>query len=128
MARRILDFSDGFTSASPPTTGADFVVTGTNASPVSVTVAGITPQGYAQELIFVQGSGGPIDISANPQIAAGTDVGQTLMLIGKSDTNTLLLEDGTGLGLNGACTLVDGSVIKLVWTGAIWLEVSRNDV
>src|SRR4029079_304424 len=65
-------------------------VTGSRGTPQNITAAGgIAPAGKWEEVIFVQGNGGAIDITANPQIAAGTVVGQTLMLIGRSSTNTL---------------------------------------
>lgn len=71
-----------------------------------------------------------IDISANPQIAAGTD-GQVIKITGLSDTNTLLLEDGNGLQLAGGVsfTLGAGDVIQLhyVTSLSVWVEDSRSD-
>lgn len=126
---RVIDFSDGFTSASAPTGGSSSTVTGSTGSPTAIVAGtGITPTGVAQEIIFVQGSGGAVDITANPQIAAGTASGQKLTLIGCSDTNTVKIEEGTGLRLNGSYTMVNGSVITLNWDGSNWLEESRNDV
>jgi hypothetical protein len=64
----------------------------------NITAAGgITPSNAIME---VQGSGGAVDITANPQIAAGSP-GQLLIIEGESDTNTLTLEDGNGLHLHG---------------------------
>jgi hypothetical protein len=102
------------------------VVLGSRASPVAVTVGGYAPGGYGDELGFIEGSGGAIDVSSNPQIAAGTSIGQTLELIGCSDTNTVLLEDGTGLKLNGAWLAELDSVIGLRWDGANWCERYRR--
>lgn len=103
-------------------------VTGTRASPTSITaVGGITPtSGIALETIFIQGSGGAVDVTANPQIAAGTVVGQILRLIGRSDTNTVLLENGTGLSLNGNITMGDDDMINFFWDGTSWSEISRR--
>jgi len=102
-------------------------VTGSRGTPVDVPVGGITPLGVQREAIYVQGDGGAIDITANPQIAAGSLVGDELILICVSDANTLTLEDGDGLSLNGSMLMVNNSVIKLEWDGSLWLEQSRRD-
>jgi len=103
-------------------------ITGTRATPIGITaVGGITSIQVERETVYIEGSGGPIDITANPQIAAGNNAGEELILIGTSDVNTLQLDDGTGLSLNGAMLLVNNSVIKLLWDGTSWLEQSRRD-
>lgn len=125
---RSLDFSDGFTSVGAPTSSALSTVTGTYASPVAVTAgAGITPGGYPSEIKFIQGSGGAVDITVNPQIAAGTNVGDQLRLIGCSDTNTVKLDHGTGLTLNGSHTLGLDESIDLTWNGTSWSETARRE-
>jgi hypothetical protein len=102
-------------------------ITGTRGVPIAVSVAGITPGGYESETIYVAGDGGAIDITANPQIAAGNNDGDELILIGTSDANTLQFDDGNGLSLNGAMVLYNNSVLKLKWDGTTWLEISRRD-
>lgn len=131
MAIRILDFSDGFSSASPPAGSSLALVTGTYASPTSITAAGgITSHPYSKEIQYVVGNGGAIDIVASPQISAGTTEGDGLTLIGTSNTNTVQLDNGTGLSINGPCVLGAGSSITLAWSDSndLWIEVSRNDV
>jgi len=126
---RLLDFSDGFSSALSPTTGSAHVVTGTTVSPTLITAAvGVTPSGRAFEIIILEGSPGAVDVVANPQVAAGTSLGQILYLVGNDDTNTVKLEDTNGLRLNGEYTMVEGSVLQLLWNGTLWNEVTRNDV
>jgi hypothetical protein len=101
----------------------------TKASPNSITAAGgISTLGLARELQFVKSNSGAVTVTANPQIEAGTLVGQELILQGTSDTDTLTISNGTGLILNGACTLRAGSRIYLVWDSTVWGEVSRNDI
>lgn len=105
----------------------------TRASPTSVTAGGgiafAAATGYSLYLWFVKGSSGNVDLSANPQIAAGSVVGQILILIGCSDTDTILLEDGTGLEMkNGSRRLVNGSIIALMWDGTNWCEMFWNNV
>lgn len=102
---------------------------GTRASPESITaVGGITPEDVLRQMVFVVGSSGAVVITASPQIAAGTVVGQELILCGRHDVNTVSIANGTGLELNGTCVLRAGSRIYLVWDGTVWGEVSRNDV
>lgn len=76
---------------------------------------------------YVQGSGGAVDISANPQITAGAYDGQELLLVGRSATNTLQLDDGNGLSLQGTCILGLDESINLNWDGSVWVEVSRSN-
>lgn len=116
-------FSDVTTPVSPtPTIG----VVGTRAAPVEIVAGtGIAPT-YLQETQFIKGSGGAVDVSANPQISPGTTVGQTLKLISRSDTNTVLLEDGTGLSMEGAWLGVANSVIQFSWDGTDWVEDFRR--
>lgn len=107
--------------------GGSATVTGTRAAPVNITaLGGITPAGVSDEIMFVQGSGGDVDITKNPQIAAGTTVGDRLELIGRTDANRIFLDDGTGLDLNGQAILLAGSVIGLAWDGTNWCERYRR--
>lgn len=103
---------------------------GNYGSGVSITAGGgITPSTSPspyEETIFVKGSTTPVDITVDPQIAAGTIVGQRIRVIGTDATNTVKLENGTGLILFGTCTLGLYSNIVFEWIGAAWLEISRN--
>jgi hypothetical protein len=134
-------------SASTPTGSSDYVnkgyadahyggsgvnSQGTMSAPISITAAGgITPTASVYDQIMcVQGSGGAVDITANPQIVAGTIAWQKLELIGASDTNTLKLDDGTGLALSGPFIMKKGSVIGLIWdsVNSLWRERFRNEI
>lgn len=109
-------------------TGAAPNVTGSQASPTSITAAGgisFSGSNYFN-VSFIQGSGGAVTVTANPQIAAGSLVGQRLTLISESATNTVKIQDGTGLSLNGAWVGGLSSVINLVWDGSNWVEESRR--
>lgn len=107
------------------------VVAGAHNAPSAITAAGGIPATTAQRnKRYIQGSGGAVDVTANPQIAAGTNDGDELTLVGCSDTNTVLLENGTGLIMNGPYTMKDGSLIKFNWDAvqSLWLEEYRNDL
>ncbi len=71
-----------------------------------------------------------VDITANPQIADGED-GTIITIVGTSDTNTLKLDDGTGLQLAGGAsmTLGIGDTITLTYIASLdlWIEISRSD-
>lgn len=103
-------------------------VSGSQASPVAVTAGvGVVFSGSNYGNIhYLAGSAGPVIISANPQIAAGSLVGQSLTLIGTHATNTITMADGTGISLNGPITLGNNSAIVLNWDGGVWTEVSRR--
>jgi hypothetical protein len=100
---------------------------GTESSPLNITTSGISyTEDDPRQVFFVQGDSGPVNITSNPQIDAATTVGVELILIGKSDTNTLTLEDGDGLALNGEIILGLNDVISLMWTGSEWIEQYRR--
>lgn len=69
-----------------------------------------------------------IDITANPQIVDGYN-GQILTIIGSSDTDTLTLDDGTGLSLSGQCVLGVGDAITLIYSSLLdsWVETTRSN-
>lgn len=92
-------------------------------------VTGITSAMLASPYIQVRGSGGPIDITANPQIAAGS-TGQIITIQGSHATQTLKLDDGNGLKLSMGIsfTLNDGDLIQLLYDGSDWREMFRQDL
>lgn len=105
-------------------------ISGSTGSPTAVTAAGgITSlAAVCLQTHFIQGSGGAVNITADPQISAGTRIGQRLVLIGCSGVNTVLLENGTGMVLNGSYTMGNGSVLELFWDGSNWKEICRNGI
>jgi hypothetical protein len=126
---RVLDFNDTQSSATTPTPLSGRLVTGSEGSPEQITAGGgitVTATG-GDEMIFIEGSGGAVNITANPQISAGAFVGQCIVLIGRSDTNTVTLDDGDGLDLNGTIELFLNTIIELIWSGTTWLEKSRKE-
>lgn len=112
----------GTVSATAPT------VAGTGASPSAITAAGgiSVAGGNYFNIQFITGSGGAVTVTASPQITAGTAVGQQLILVGNSATNTVTLSDGTGLSLNGTWVGGNNAGLTLVWNGTVWTEVARR--
>lgn len=120
--------SNGSTWSSSAPAAVAPTITGSSGSPTSVTaVGGVAFSGSAYTNVsYIQGSGGPVTVTANPQIAAGTADGQALVLVGRSATNTVTLADGTGLSLNGAWVGGLDSVLILRWDGSVWREDARR--
>jgi len=94
---------------------------------------GITAAMFAG-IVRVQGSGGAVTVTATPSIADGVD-GQTMIIQGDSDANTVTLQDegtlaNSGLSLSGATnfTLGEGHILRLTFDAGLdkWLEVSRS--
>ncbi len=107
-----------------------FTISGTRASPNAITAAGgisASTTAYRQ-LIYVQGSGGAVDITANPQITASTIDGAELVVVCCSDTNTVTIDHGTGVDANGSNTMGDGDAMHFVYStgSALWQEISRR--
>jgi len=92
-----------------------------------VAATGITSAMLWDHMLYTGSSA--VNITANPQIAAGKDA-QEITIVGSSDTNTLTLNDSRGLLLNGQCVLGLGDVITLVFNKQfnLWIEQSpRSD-
>ena len=66
--------------------------------------------------MYIVGDGGPIDITAVPQIVDGVN-GDILTLTGTSDTNTITFEDTAATHMNSGkpMTLHDGDSITFVF-------------
>lgn len=114
--------------------GGSAVTFGTRGSPLSI-VAGTGFSAAASnmsttasdQIIFVQGSGGAVVITASPAIQAGTIVGQTMKIVGRSNTNTVEIPNQSGsVELNGNCVLGLSDCLSLVFDGTAWVEVSRS--
>lgn len=103
-------------------------LSGSKASPNLITaVGGVSFSGSNyNNVTFIAGNAAPITVTANPQVAAGSLVGQKLVLIGESGTNTVTLADGSGLSLNGSVVIGQDSVIGLVFDGTNWVEEFRR--
>jgi hypothetical protein len=95
---------------------------------VGITVAdGDMSASVTSQIIFVNGSGGSVTITASPAIQAGTTVGQTMTIIGRNNTNTLEIPNQSGLvELNGNCVLGLGDALNLLFDGTVWTELSRS--
>lgn len=111
------------------------LVTNSYASPYSAQAGTSIAHGmtsvYDSCLLFLKSNSGAVDMSANPQIAAGTRNGQELELQFTSDTDTVLLEDGNGLSMpNGNVRSLAGTVLRFNWDNAasLWRCTYWNNV
>lgn len=118
-------------SGGSSTTGG-YVAHGSTGSPVVITAGGgITSTSDQRAIIFIVSSGGVFPVTANPQVTAGSKVGQELLLVGTSASNAPTLDSGNGLLLNGPITMGltpsgAGVVLSLFWNGSVWQEDDRN--
>lgn len=103
-------------------------VVGTVGSPTLITAVGGIGFTGAQDFSkhYIAGNGGAVTVTANPQIAAGTVDGQELTLESTDATNTVTLNDGTGLIMNGPWVGGLGSVITYTWNTVSWVEKGRQ--
>lgn len=101
---------------------------GTRAAPTAITAAGgVTPGTAMRSIQFIKGSGGAVDITANPQIAVGTTVGQMMTLRVPTGEAGVFFEDGTGLSMNGPANLgVDTYSLTFEWDGTEWFCIGRD--
>lgn len=74
-------------------------------------------------LAFIQGSGGPVTVTANPQIGVGINVGQRLVLILRNSAKPVTFSDGNGLSLKGGPLVMDvlDQTAEFIWDGVNWV-------
>lgn len=125
--------ASGFTQQATMQAALDALNTrihGSRASSIGIDNTGIQADGGVLEQVwYVKGNGGPIDLTGvNPQIKAGTSVGQRIEVTGTDNTNTLTIANGTGVIANGSRVLEDGSVWGARWNGTAWQETYFNNL
>lgn len=103
-------------------------ILGSRAVPEQISAAGIItiPSGD-NKTMYIEGLGGDVDITANPQIAPGTVDGQQLELCGRNNTKKVLLQNGNGLSLNGPINMGEDYSITLKWDLVNWRETGRRE-
>jgi parallel beta-helix repeat protein len=70
----------------------------------------------------------PIILSAVTAIADGRDVGDLLILEGRSDANTITIPNNANTRLGAAARVLGlEDTIKLLWNGSDWLEIAYAD-
>jgi hypothetical protein len=98
-------------------------------TPLNVTTSGIAAP--PATILRITGNPGAVVIpNSTIQIAAGT-AGQTLVLIGTSDANTVKFHNNDGLKLSQGVsfTLGQGDMLNLVYdaTLGLWVELARSN-
>lgn len=93
---------------------------GTHNNPLQITAGGGIPinPGPARQIVYIEGSGGSVDITNNPQIVTTPGApgdGDELILHGTDTTNTVIV-DNIGIRMGAASrTLNDNSTLILVF-------------
>lgn len=102
-------------------------IAGSESSPVPVGISGIPFNGeFYDNIIYIESTGGAIEITNNPRIAPGNLPGQRLTVISKSDTDTVSIPHGQGVNQNGNILMKLNNCIKYLWTGSEWFEENRR--
>jgi len=103
-------------------------VIGSRAGPELIMAAGGIPFTSSTALTkeYIQGNGGAVVVTANPQIAAGSFDGQELTLQSTDATDTVEIQDGNGLAMNGPWIGGLNSVITFTWDLTNWVEKGRQ--
>ena len=112
-----------------PASGTN-VVTGSKSNPqLIVAGTGVAFTGTSTfNTWYISGSGGAVTVTANPRIAAATNVGQKLKLVGCSDANYVELADSNGI-VTGGLTLRLGLNSVVVFESdenLVWVIESTN--
>lgn len=107
-----------------------FDVFNTRGAPLNVTAGGGISFASVKPrvTIYVQGSGGPVTITANPQIVntSGNLIGQRLLLIPVSNVNTLTINTGNGIDENGTWIGDANNSIEYEFDGTNYYEINRR--
>lgn len=121
---------DSISASWKPLGGGGRDILATSDSPFEVVAGtGITGITDVDQVLYVSTAAGEVDVTANPQIVAGTSNGQVLTVIGTSDLNYPLLQHGTGLSLNGEFEACNGCSLRILWdnTSTTWIEIARKE-
>lgn len=72
--------------------------------------------------VFIEGSGGAVVLTSTPTIeTAGAADGQTIIVIGQDDVNTVTLQDETVLAGSALRQHAQGNLIYNEWFGAAYV-------
>jgi hypothetical protein len=135
----ITDDGSTLTIASTGGGGGSSVPTiyGSIATPESFDPAvGLVPGPENDQIWFLSTNGfggGVLPVTAVPQIADGSFVGQRLTLRGVDATNYYAFQGAAtpgdyqnGLSMNGSCNITNNQSLQLFWDGSGWYEASRR--
>lgn len=110
-------------------------INGGSGAPESVTAVGgvtLTSIGYSN-YVWVVGHSGAVTVTATPSITACTQDGQSLVVVGTDNTNTVTLQDqsnlsSSGLSLNGDFVAAKDSslIMHCDITQGLWIEDARR--
>lgn len=129
MGKRVLDFADGFSSASAPST---LGVATVNNAIESISASGtITLLSAGNQMLRVVGDGGAVTASTTPFGTTPPSDGTIIYLMGTSDTNTVTVtfnDSADGLYINGDAVLGKYHVLTLIYeeNADRYIEISRN--
>ena len=79
--------------------------------------------------LLILSAAGPVTLSNSLPLAnRTTGMPNLVAIVGTSDTNTITIEDGGNIKLNGDIVIGQGDTLLLVWDNtSLWVELSRNN-
>lgn len=103
--------------------------TGTRGTPTDVSAGTtIAVAGLQRSMLYIQGNGGHVTMTANPVFTtAGINEFAELIVRGRSDTQTVTINNGNGVSLNGPITLGADDTLVLMFDGTNFVEIGRNN-
>ena len=85
----------------------------------------------ANGIMRIVGDGGATVLDTDPAIADGATDGQTCIIEGTSEVNTVQVDDGNNIELNGGVAFIfgQGDTLWIYWDegDSTWYEMSRSD-
>lgn len=95
-------------------------------SVTNATTVAFTPT--TRGIVYVQGNGAAVTADATTPLTAGNTDGQELILIGRSNSNTLTIANSGNVRLKEAITLKQGCALYLEWdlNDGKWSENARS--
>lgn len=104
-----------------------FTVVSDRTTPYDVSAGAgfIFPSDTYGTLAFVQGDSGPVDVTADPQISSGVNVGQRLTMILVDASKPITWNDGNGLKTLGGPVVMDvaDQIVEWLWDGSDWIYI-----
>ncbi len=75
----------------------------------------------------IAGSGGAVDLTSNPQVVtSGRTSGDICYLLGTSDTNTVKIDNGTGVVLSASLTFANNNLEQFMFNGTSWVHTPTS--
>ncbi len=109
-------------------TGLKALGISTDVSPITTIITAAGGLTITNTLMRIVSDGGDVNITANPQISAGTLDGQQIFIEGTSDTDKVIFDNGNGLSMSTSVTLGDKDMLFFIWNNndSVWVMLGSD--